>query len=162
MSAGERSSSHSNSDDNADNVTRTEKPSNGIGPERNGTGKRKRGRVNPTQLAHLERAYSQDRSLDATRRKEISEALGMEERQTQIWFQNRRAKAKLLEQRARFQNPNGSTVPLDNFSRAHLSSGMDYTGPSSMPFFSKSGELNAFLQEEDRKYHRSLIRRCSC
>ena len=90
MSAGEQSSSHSNSDDNADNVTHTEKPSNGLGPERHGTGKRKRGRVNPTQLAHLERAYAQDRSLDATRRKEISEALGMEERQTQIWFQNRR------------------------------------------------------------------------
>ncbi|KAF9517010.1 hypothetical protein BS47DRAFT_592215 [Hydnum rufescens UP504] len=72
------------------------------GPARSTSAKRKRGRVNPTQLAHLERAYAKDRSLDAARRKEISEALGMEERQTQIWFQNRRAKAKLLEQRARF------------------------------------------------------------
>lgn len=63
--------------------------------------KRKRGRVNPTQLAYLERAYTADRSLDAARRKEISQKLGMDERQTQIWFQNRRAKAKLLAHRAK-------------------------------------------------------------
>lgn len=63
--------------------------------------KRKRGRVNPTQLAYLERAYLADRSLDAARRKEISHKLGMDERQTQIWFQNRRAKAKLLAHRAK-------------------------------------------------------------
>ncbi|KAI0297283.1 hypothetical protein B0F90DRAFT_920085 [Multifurca ochricompacta] len=37
-----------------------------------------------------------DRSPTAARRREISELLGMQERQTQIWFQNRRAKAKLL------------------------------------------------------------------
>ncbi|TCD62892.1 hypothetical protein EIP91_006249 [Steccherinum ochraceum] len=57
--------------------------------------KRKRSRVTPEQLAHLERYFSMDRSPTAGRRKEISETLGMQERQTQIWFQNRRAKAKL-------------------------------------------------------------------
>jgi hypothetical protein len=51
--------------------------------------KRKRSRVTPEQLAHLERVFSQDRSPTAARRKEISEQLGMQERQTQIWFQNR-------------------------------------------------------------------------
>lgn len=68
---------------------------------RDGPLKRKRGRVNPAQLAYLERAYTADRSLDATRRKEISQKLGMDERQTQIWFQNRRAKAKMLAHRAK-------------------------------------------------------------
>ncbi|KAF8322660.1 homeobox-domain-containing protein, partial [Clavulina sp. PMI_390] len=62
---------------------------------------RKRGRVNPSQLAFLERAYLADRSLDAARRRDISQKLGMDERQTQIWFQNRRAKAKLLAHRAK-------------------------------------------------------------
>ncbi|KAF7975733.1 hypothetical protein HWV62_8711 [Athelia sp. TMB] len=57
--------------------------------------KRKRSRVTPEQLVHLERFFSIDRSPTAVRRKEISELLGMQERQTQIWFQNRRAKAKL-------------------------------------------------------------------
>ncbi|KZP27308.1 homeobox-domain-containing protein [Athelia psychrophila] len=57
--------------------------------------KRKRSRVTPEQLVHLERFFSVDRSPTAVRRKEISELLGMQERQTQIWFQNRRAKAKL-------------------------------------------------------------------
>lgn len=51
--------------------------------------KRKRSRVTPEQLVHLERFFSVDRSPTAVRRKEISELLGMQERQTQIWFQNR-------------------------------------------------------------------------
>lgn len=52
-------------------------------------GKRKRSRVTPEQLAHLERFFAADRSPTAARRKEISDMLGMTERQTQIWFQNR-------------------------------------------------------------------------
>lgn len=52
--------------------------------------KRKRSRVTPEQLTHLERFFAADRSPTAARRKEISELLGMQERQTQIWFQNRR------------------------------------------------------------------------
>ncbi|KAI0059178.1 homeobox-domain-containing protein [Artomyces pyxidatus] len=59
--------------------------------------KRKRSRVTPDQLVHLERFFSVDRSPTAARRREISDMLGMQERQTQIWFQNRRAKAKLLD-----------------------------------------------------------------
>ncbi|KAF8736591.1 hypothetical protein AX14_014325 [Amanita brunnescens Koide BX004] len=56
--------------------------------------KKKRSRVSPAQLAQLEQFFAEDRSPTASRRKEISQALGMPERQTQIWFQNRRAKAK--------------------------------------------------------------------
>ncbi|KAI0249865.1 hypothetical protein BJV78DRAFT_632862 [Lactifluus subvellereus] len=67
--------------------------SRSVGTERE---KRKRSRVTPDQLVHLERFFSMDRSPTAARRREISELLGMQERQTQIWFQNRRAKAKLL------------------------------------------------------------------
>lgn len=51
--------------------------------------KRKRSRVTPEQLTHLERFFAADRSPTAARRREISELLGMNERQTQIWFQNR-------------------------------------------------------------------------
>lgn len=51
--------------------------------------KRKRSRVTPEQLVHLECFFSVDRSPTAARRREISELLGMQERQTQIWFQNR-------------------------------------------------------------------------
>lgn len=53
------------------------------------TQKRKRSRVTPDQLTHLERVFAHDRSPTAARRKEISDTLGMQERQTQIWFQNR-------------------------------------------------------------------------
>jgi len=51
--------------------------------------KRKRSRVTPEQLVHLERFFLLDRSPTAARRREISDLLGMQERQTQIWFQNR-------------------------------------------------------------------------
>jgi len=51
--------------------------------------KRKRSRVTPEQLVHLERFFTLDRSPTAARRREISDMLGMQERQTQIWFQNR-------------------------------------------------------------------------
>lgn len=51
--------------------------------------KRKRSRVTPEQLVHLERYFAAERSPTAARRKEISDYLGMQERQTQIWFQNR-------------------------------------------------------------------------
>ena len=107
-------------------------------PTRSTSAKRKRGRVNPTQLAHLERAYAKDRSLDAARRKEISEALGMEERQTQIWFQNRRAKAKLLEQRARF-NQLATSDASDASERLPALS-------ADLP----PKDIKAVLQEEDR------------
>ncbi|EEB93423.1 hypothetical protein MPER_07921, partial [Moniliophthora perniciosa FA553] len=59
--------------------------------------KRKRCRVTPEQLKHLERIFATDRNPTAARRREISEMLGMQERQTQVWFQNRRAKAKVME-----------------------------------------------------------------
>ncbi|CCM04699.1 uncharacterized protein FIBRA_06885 [Fibroporia radiculosa] len=63
--------------------------------------KRKRSRVTPQQLVQLEQSFAADRSPTAARRKEISKLLGMNERQTQIWFQNRRAKAKLQEMGAK-------------------------------------------------------------
>ena len=51
--------------------------------------KKKRSRVTPEQLVQLEQLFSTERSPTAARRKEISDRLGMYERQTQIWFQNR-------------------------------------------------------------------------
>jgi hypothetical protein len=69
------------------------------------TGKRKRSRVSAQQLAFLERVFAKERSPTAIKRKELAEQLGMNERQTQVWFQNRRAKQKLLEQRVRVGRP---------------------------------------------------------
>ncbi|KAH8117738.1 hypothetical protein DFH11DRAFT_855113 [Phellopilus nigrolimitatus] len=76
--------------------------------------KRKRSRVTPEQLTHLERFFAADRSPTAARRREISELLGMQERQTQIWFQNRRAKAKLLDgKKSRHLGGDWSETPPD-------------------------------------------------
>ena len=52
---------------------------------------KKRGRVSTEQLTVLETIFAANRSPNAVRRKEISDQLGMTERQTQIWFQNRYA-----------------------------------------------------------------------
>ncbi|TFK70294.1 homeobox-domain-containing protein [Pluteus cervinus] len=73
--------------------------------------KRKRSRVTPEQLVHLERFFSADRSPTAARRREISDLLGMQERQTQIWFQNRRAKAKLQDGKHKGRGGSTETPP---------------------------------------------------
>ena len=51
--------------------------------------KRKRSRVTPEQLVELEQEFSTNRTPTGAERKSISDRLGMNERQTQIWFQNR-------------------------------------------------------------------------
>ncbi|KAF8240680.1 homeobox-domain-containing protein, partial [Tricholoma matsutake] len=83
--------------------------------------KRKRSRVTPEQLVHLERFFALDRSPPAARRREISERLGMQERQTQIWFQNRRAKAKLQDGRT----GRGKSAELPPDSPPQLSTGFE-------------------------------------
>ncbi|KAG5653234.1 hypothetical protein H0H81_001617 [Sphagnurus paluster] len=76
--------------------------------------KRKRSRVTPDQLVHLERFFLLDRSPTAARRREISELLGMQERQTQIWFQNRRAKAKLQDGKQKGRGESVEVPPPDS------------------------------------------------
>ncbi|KAI0683397.1 hypothetical protein BC835DRAFT_1470947 [Cytidiella melzeri] len=93
--------------------------------------KRKRSRVTPEQLAHLERFFATDRSPTAAKRREISELLGMQERQTQIWFQNRRAKAKLFDGK---QDQDIAGFPLD--APPPLAAGFD-------------SELNALVHENE-------------
>ncbi|KAI0636183.1 hypothetical protein C8Q77DRAFT_1155895 [Trametes polyzona] len=60
-----------------------------------GKQRRKRSRTTPEQLAKLEEYFAADQSPTSSRRREIARELGLDERQTQIWFQNRRAKVKL-------------------------------------------------------------------
>ncbi|KZO96741.1 hypothetical protein CALVIDRAFT_563806 [Calocera viscosa TUFC12733] len=84
--------------------------------------KRKRSRVTPEQLTRLEELFASDRSPTVSRRKEISAELGMRERQTQIWFQNRRAKAKVQE---------GKGKPRTKKSASHKSRKSGVTSPGS-------------------------------
>ncbi|KAL1745743.1 hypothetical protein HDZ31DRAFT_35674 [Schizophyllum fasciatum] len=57
-----------------------------------GGDKKKRQRVSSAQLAQLESIFAVERTPTQERRREISQTLGMDERQTKVWFQNRRAK----------------------------------------------------------------------
>ncbi|KAJ6513439.1 hypothetical protein C8R45DRAFT_813456 [Mycena sanguinolenta] len=79
----------------AGSQTTEEEDEKGHKSDKSDPDKPKRSRVTPEQLVHLERFFAAERSPTASRRREIGELLGMHERQTQIWFQNRRAKAKL-------------------------------------------------------------------
>ncbi|KXN85871.1 Homeobox protein 10 [Leucoagaricus sp. SymC.cos] len=56
--------------------------------------KKKRGRLSREQLAQLEHLFAVDCSPTVPRRREIALLIGISERQIQVWFQNRRAKAK--------------------------------------------------------------------
>lgn len=116
------------------------------------TGKRKRSRVTPVQLAHLERVFAKDRSPTAAKRKELAEVLGMNERQTQVWFQNRRAKAKLLEQRARAGRP-----PVARGENSGSSSGASY-GTGGSGGMNGDGDADALsrIHEDESKLTHNL------
>lgn len=61
---------------------------------------KKRTRASPEQLAILEETFQNNTSPNSKMRELLGEKLGMNERSIQIWFQNRRAKVKLMQKRA--------------------------------------------------------------
>jgi hypothetical protein len=62
-------------------------------------GSKKRTRANQEQLAVLEEVFANNTSPNSKFREALAAKLGMSERSIQIWFQNRRAKSKLLQRR---------------------------------------------------------------
>ena len=120
--------------------------------------KRKRSRVTPEQLIHLERYFATDRSPTAARRREISELLGMQERQTQIWFQNRSV----------YKHPrvhHGRSPPIFRRAKAKLQDGKHGSRgdsaefpPDTPPELSTAyeGELHGLIHEEERESHSFL------
>ncbi|KAI8387510.1 hypothetical protein BD560DRAFT_430695 [Blakeslea trispora] len=60
---------------------------------------KKRTRVTPSQLSVLEQTFSVSATPDSKMRKQLAFKLQMPERSIQIWFQNRRAKVKMLQRR---------------------------------------------------------------
>ena len=61
---------------------------------------KKRTRVTPSQLTILEETFAISATPDSKMRKQLAHKLQMPERSIQIWFQNRRAKVKMLQKRA--------------------------------------------------------------
>lgn len=61
---------------------------------------KKRTRVTPSQLSVLEETFAISATPDSKMRKQLAQRLQMPERSIQIWFQNRRAKVKMLQKRA--------------------------------------------------------------
>jgi hypothetical protein len=61
---------------------------------------KKRTRVTPSQLTILEETFTVTATPDSKMRKQLASKLDMPERSIQIWFQNRRAKVKMLQRRA--------------------------------------------------------------
>ncbi|KAI8991956.1 homeobox domain-containing protein, partial [Mycotypha africana] len=60
---------------------------------------KKRTRVTPSQLTVLEETFNITATPDSKMRKHLAAKLQMPERSIQIWFQNRRAKVKMLQKR---------------------------------------------------------------
>ncbi|CAO3623556.1 unnamed protein product [Cunninghamella echinulata] len=70
-----------------------------LSPQDNAQSK-KRTRVTPTQLIVLEDTFAVSATPDSKMRKHLALKLQMPEQSIQIWFQNRRAKVKMLQRRA--------------------------------------------------------------
>lgn len=62
--------------------------------------KKKRQRATPDQVAILEEAFELNSSPDAMFREALAKKCNMTERSIQIWFQNKRAKVKLINKKA--------------------------------------------------------------
>ncbi|EST09243.1 Homeobox domain protein [Kalmanozyma brasiliensis GHG001] len=62
-------------------------------------GRKKRNKCTPDQLRSLEAFFEKNRNPTGRIRHELSRKLRMPERSVQVWFQNRRAKLKVVEQR---------------------------------------------------------------
>ncbi|OAD00615.1 Homeodomain-like DNA binding domain-containing transcription factor, partial [Mucor lusitanicus CBS 277.49] len=58
---------------------------------------RKRTHLNPTQVATLQDSFSTNPLPDSSVRSRLARELAVTERTIQIWFQNRRAKARKVE-----------------------------------------------------------------
>lgn len=63
-------------------------------------GPKKRNRTTPEQLALLEEVFAKNTTPNAATREALAEKLDMTPRSVQIWFQNRRAKVKLLDRKS--------------------------------------------------------------
>ncbi|CEG67591.1 hypothetical protein RMATCC62417_03996 [Rhizopus microsporus] len=65
--------------------------------------KKKRARATPDQVSVLEGVFAINISPNSKLRRQLAEQLNMNERSVQIWFQNKRAKIKNLQKKARLQ-----------------------------------------------------------
>lgn len=71
-----------------------------------------RRRTSRSQLKVLEKSFSENPKPNATVRRILAQQLGMTPRGVQIWFQNRRAKAKLQKRKSGFANGDGNNANL--------------------------------------------------
>lgn len=101
---------------------------------------KKRTRVTPGQLAILEETFSMTATPDSKLRKQLAERLKMPERSIQIWFQNRRAKVKMLQKRVllRQEQEEANRTRLSPYwyprqKMVHRAWSSDMIQPSSLP-----------------------------
>ncbi|EKM57881.1 uncharacterized protein PHACADRAFT_182311 [Phanerochaete carnosa HHB-10118-sp] len=128
------SSSRCLADDTAEPLTRSAPPAKE---------QKKRGRVTPEQLVVLEALFADNHSPNAILRKEISGQLGMAERQTQIWFQNRRAKEK----QGKGKKPGAKEKPTASTQESPPAPPLQ--PPSIVLFPSQDAEIQTRIREDD-------------
>ncbi|KAH8554045.1 hypothetical protein BGW37DRAFT_517792 [Umbelopsis sp. PMI_123] len=99
-----------------------------------------RRRTSRAQFKVLERTFIENSKPTAAVRRILAQKLNMTPRGVQVWFQNRRAKAKLQKQQDEKQRLEG---PLQHDPSSPASSGLGYSSPST----SSQGSVNSHSKE---------------
>ncbi|PWN46756.1 hypothetical protein IE53DRAFT_382641 [Violaceomyces palustris] len=92
-------SAEESEDDALDPPPTTNAKGKKISPAFQTKGRKKRNKCSPEQLQALEAFFAKNRNPTGRIREELSKKLRMPERSVQVWFQNRRAKVKVLEKK---------------------------------------------------------------
>ncbi|ORX46304.1 homeobox-domain-containing protein [Hesseltinella vesiculosa] len=111
---------------------------------------RKRTHLKPSQVAVLQESFVTNSLPDTAIRSRLARELDVSERTIQIWFQNRRAKARKLE-----ANSDGRALLLPNVRTGWIESPMAKSSPRYQPTFRALLTPERYEEASSLKKHRS-------
>ncbi|KAI5289167.1 hypothetical protein KEM52_000887 [Ascosphaera acerosa] len=106
----------------------------------------RRQRATQDQLVTLEMEFNKNPTPTAAVRERIAEEINMTERSVQIWFQNRRAKIKMIAKKGIESGEDCDAIPESM--RQYLALGFDYTTPCARNLLAKAAGFGTRMPSE--------------